>query len=568
MTTITANQFISIVQKIENSNPLTANDLEFLNSCTQLQSSWKDRFWSYIRTPVDQGSVESINALSTQILGQGASALIQVKDKLRSYEHLTPHEAFSFARLINQYLARNDLFENRLRDFRSTTGRDPNYQELVSLVIAFNEEIQPKKSMAGQSVAVIQFDNEMVREKGELKVEYDIDGYLQITEGPIGPLDIRFKQVLTTAQQTEMVELYHSIADDAPYNNLGELLEYLSYYQQQREINPHLTFQEAYESYRPNLAHIFEKYKSGTCILLASKFCDDLAKRGISAQILATSTSNPWSTLPIPGLEEQVRWDALARHTKGVDHSDALCFFYDENNEEKILRFKCSFDKTTQEEVKQYKASKLYSCFESFKTDFIPNREFANRVIDHGEIGKARLLGRYKAIVKKDEMIFGADFLRGNIYLRVAEKKDLPLNAKGVISIEMSDLTTPDCLGTYFINGKETKMTHREALGMILSRVRREVDLPADVEQNLISLAPLAPELFKGFFIQPMPLIRQTYSDLLAIGKKMGEIEKSSPTTYYVVMPELFENVADPIYYNQEDAATKIAAFKDRVMSY
>ena len=187
-------------------------------------------------------------------------------------------------------------------------------------------------------------------------------------------------------------------------------------------------------------------------------------------------------------------------------------------------------------------------------------------MIDHGEIGKARLLGRYKAVVMKDGMIFGADFLRGNIYLRTSNKDNLPLNNKGLVSIELSDLITPDVRSTYTVNGVPTEMSHREALRMILNSARSTIDLPPDTEENLLALAKFTPELLGGFFLQPIPLVQQNYRDLAAITKKIKEFEESAPPTYCRLQSEYNTEIVIPISENDPNITEKIQQFKARVM--
>ena len=156
-------------------------------------------------------------------------------------------------------------------------------------------------------------------------------------------------------------------------------------------------------------------------------------------------------------------------------------------------------------------------------------------------------------------MILGVDFLRGNIYFKPAS------GSEGRISIDMANLTNPEAKGIYLIDGVKAELSHREALRIMIEKAGREVYLPADTEENLISLAQNAPALMDDFFIQPQPLIKNVYQDLLVIDKKMEGLEgKMREEDLYLLQDKAIE-VVRAIRLNEIDAAEKVRSFRAEI---
>ena len=468
----TQQELIAIFEKVKLGKALTILEQGFLDSSSKAAPPLTSRLMAYVWTPADQGSVEKIDLITRRVLNREApvaNLFTEAEQRLRASPQPTIRETASLAKLIDACLYSADSFTGLLSRFRSQKGRDPTRGELIQLVAHHNKSASPTASNAGQAIVQIRYFNENFQKESYLDVKYNREGRVEIVEGPIAPLDAQFDQVLTPDQIREMRELYQSLAKETPYNNLGELLEFSRYFKEQQKINPNLTWKQALAAYQPHLGQIFDKYHSGTCILLSTKFKEELAKKGIKAQILSTSALNPWTSFPIPGMEVEIKWEALSEKLKGVDHSDIVCFFKDEKGEG-ILRFRCSFEKDMADEVVEYRADKKRSIEKRFLLELgiYDMDDFPNQVINEKEIGKNRLLGRHKALIKKDEMILGIDFMRGNIYFRpkpgIGSLKGLPFNRQGRVSIEIAHLSQPDMKGIYIIDGVEQKISHRDAL--------------------------------------------------------------------------------------------------------
>ncbi len=569
----TLGKLINIFDKVKRGVGLTALERGFLTTCSQLAPSLTGRLTSLFFTPSDEGSVQTTDSLAGRILRREVPVLnvfSEVEQRLHSSSQPTARETASFAKLISSCLARDDIFTNTLGNFRSQEGRDPTRGELIQLVASHNTAVPANLGLAGQVIAKVNYFNERLTQASVLDIRYSREGTVEIIEGPLAPIDVRYGQVLTQAQLNDMLSVYTSLSKDTPYNNLGETLEFIQYFNEQKRINQHITLKQAFDSYRPDLVQIFDKYKSGTCNILAAKFCDELARREIKAQSMATTAQNPWTTLPIPGREVEYKWNAMTQQLRGAEHTDVICFFIDEKGDG-LLRFRCSFEKNSKDEISEYRANRFQNSLNKFLFE-IGEQEIPNRIIDGSEIGKVRLLGRHKALIKKGEMILGIDFLRGNLYFKpmpgAESLRGLPLNVQGRVSINIDDLAKPEAIGIYFIDGVRTALSHRAALHTIVEKAQREVVLPGGTEQNLISLAENAPALFAGFFIQPLPMIKAHFPDLLEIDNKLNELQKRMESNAHSLLVDEYDSdVLYAIYLNAEDAPRKIMDFKAKLQS-
>ena len=569
-------QLMAIFDKVTHGVALTALEKSFLSQSAQATPSLGTRVWSVWSTPADEESVQTINSLAERIQTRAIPVtriVTEAEGRFRACLEPTIRETASFAKLIQSCLFREDVLTSLLSRFRTQYGKDPDRNELIKLVAQCNAAAFPAVDAAGQIVVQVVVQVEYINERfdtpGRLTVKYNREGFLEITEGPLAVLDTRFTQKLTKAQIVEMNALYDRLSKDTPFNNLGEMLEFINYFNQQRMVKPELTLKQALASYNPNLPQIFDKYRSGTCVMLSAKVCHEFANRGIQAQMMSTFALNPWSSLPIPGKEVELPWIAFSKELQGVDHTDAVCFYTSEELSEEILRFRCSYEKDLEDEVITYIPAPRKGALAKLLFD-IGDNDLPNRVIDIGKTGKTRLIGQYKALIKKDDMILGIDFLRGNLYFKPTPGPDalkgLPLNEKGIVSIELSDLANPQAKGFYFINGARVELSHREALRIILARAGHEVHLPAGTEENLILVAQNAPALMADFFIQPLPLIQQAHKDLVAIDKQLKNLEgKISPDARGILMERYEAEIITAICSNSADALEKVRSFRAEI---
>lgn len=524
----------SIFDKVRNGHNLSSDDLQFLEKASTYTYSIGESFCSIFVTPSDNASVSEINGLASRILlkqNSGQEALEQITATLLSTINPTAKEIAALSGLIRSCASRQDSFDRVLTEFCSKKKRNPTRGELIDLIARYNQESLPKAAFAGTAIAKVTITDESQKNHREALVRYNAEGLLEMIDGSVAPISKTPKQTLTSSQVAEMHELYQNLSKGTDYNNLGEMLEFMSFYQKAKTINPELTLKEAFTAYRPDLIGTFDKYRSGTCILLSNKFCEELSKKGIHAENVGRPTSNHWMTMPIPGTETTpIKWMNFSDSLKGADHTDAVCHYKMTDGSEHVIQFACSYEEDNSEEILEFQGKGKSSAMDQYLDSRYANDSelLPNKLVDVATIGKLRLAGRFKAMMIKGKMTFGMDLLRGNLFINSTWAKtipELPLNAQGMASIELRHLARPDETGTYYINGKPVELTHREALRIFLGKAQAEMTIPVDMEENIITLAQNQDALFSEVFISPLPFIRTHYANLTAIGKKMKELD-------------------------------------------
>lgn len=580
-------RILSIFDKIKRGIEPTPVEMTFLHRCSIFTPSIGQRICALCFTPSDAVSVQEMDRLTDRIYSRTISSkrvLEDVEHQLRLHVDPTIKEVAALARIVLSCYSRRGEFRERLERFRREKGREPLRAEWIDLVEDFNREVLPFPSKAGEVTvradlrAMSSVDEDRLIRVDPLEIAYDREGYLEIRQGAIAPIKTSCRQILSAAQVDEMLEVYDDLIRETAYNTLGETLEFIRYYREEKSRDPEFTLARAFEGYRPDLVAIFDKYRSGTCIQLAEKLCRELERRGIQAQSLARVVANQGSVVPIPGTErDPVKWHAFSEEVRGVDHTAVICLYHDDAGRENVMKFECSFEKELPGEITHYLSTARRSGVKRFLADCasLPGGELPSRVLDYGLIGKLRLKGRHKALMKKDEKIFGVDFLRGNVYINPSWARTLsgiPLNAEGLVSLPIEDLATPDANARYWIDGVETEISHRQALRLLLAKVREAgFILPEDFEENMITLAQCTPLLFTELLLYPLQLIRSLHRDLSYIGRRMKELREvmeDDPVhnmTFYSLRRE-FEAIIREIYFNRaEEAGEQVARLKARL---
>ncbi len=567
---------LKIFQTIKTGQKLPDSDAQFLRDTSTARScpSLKNWLFSFFSTSSDTSSIRELETLSTSIFNKtlpNKNLLSQTELHLSSKTQPTENEVTALAKLLNSWMSRVDSFETTLEQFKSEKTK-PTRGELINLVERFNTFSLPQNCHPNMSQKILIFNQEFGTHK-QLEVRSDTLGHLEIIDGPIAPLDIRCQQTLTKDQIKSMKTLYQELVGSVIYNNLGELLEFVHYFKTKRTEDPLLSAKTALDYYTPNLPQIFEKHKTGTCILLASKFSQELKKQGITVQIVGHLALNFWSSVPIPGMEESpLKWNNYSKSVNEMEHTTVVCCFLNEEGFEEVLEFKCSFEKDNRNDIQVFSGTQKKSGIRKYLEEhYALDSEYRPcQILDLVSIGKNRLKGRFKAVITKDNKFLGVDLLKEAFYINPSwsrKLKDIPLNSDNIASIKLSDLSTPDQMGTYSINGEKTQLTHRDALSKILNQAREHMVIPDDTEENIIALALIQETLFTDFFLEPLPLIKTHYQDLSIIGKiiKKLDLKANDPDTstpdlkktldHYLIK---FHTLQDEIIENKLDVAKMI----------
>jgi len=549
----TLNRLHGLFQKMKQGVDFTASDKAFLEAASKRSVSNREWVSSFFVTPSDESMVKRIATLSGHVLGGRISSddLIEnVGQILNGRTELTARETASIASLMKTCIEYEPSFEKTLKTFIDKKQRPPIRNDLITIATALNKVGLPKPSKAGTVVARVEVSavehHEVPR---TLEVRYNAQGRLEIIDGAIAPMDVSCSQRISNAELQQMQKIYTGLTAGTYFNNLAMVLEFARFVRTERALNPHITLDQAFKKFNPNLVDTFDKYKSGDCRVFANKFCHEVEQQmGIKGQRLAKSTQNAWTGVPIPGTEAlsvdgaalpSIKWRELHQAVQGADHTNTGFLYTGEDGREGYIQFACSFEKNRDDEISLFEGNSQRPGLDRFFQQTVYSRNFLpDRILDDSHIVKSDLRARFKAAMSNEGKTMGIDFLRGNFYLNPSWAKEdpsIPQNSRGMASIDLTDLANPEESATYTVDGKEVVMTHRQALSIMLEKASAFMEIPVDMEENIISTAQIAPLMSSQLYFQPLPFIQEHYTNLQEIGKKYNAIK---PTMERNLTPE------------------------------
>ncbi|WP_420420635.1 hypothetical protein [Simkania sp.] len=564
-----------IVGKLLHHENLSHEDETFLDRTKGYAQGWGSYAKSFLITPSDQTNVKTINNLSRRVIAGEVSAedaLGEISHILETTPNCSARESAAVANHISTYFSNVQSFEEILTDFHDSHDQlEPTRDQLITLVERYNHFTLPSPELAGTTVSRIEISVDHGEKPRTLEVRYNNEGRLEIKDGAVAPMDVSCRQHISRAEIQEMKDLYNELADHSNYNNLALVLEFAQFVRRERTVDSSFSLEDAYEAFNPDLVTIHAKYQSGTCGVLAKRFCHELDERmGIKGQSVGSEIQNVWMTLPIPGTaKDPIKWRDLSTELRGADHTDAVVAYTDENGNQSVIKFACSMGQDVPNEIEEFigtdEASGLDRYYDT--TRYGSREHIPDQTVEEGTIAKTFLKGRFKAAMSKGNKILGVDFLRGNVYLNSSWAKKLegiPLNAQKMASINLEDLANPEENGIYFVNGEPVTLTHREALHLMLEAVSSTFEIPEDFEENVIALAQISPEFYDHLYMEPLPMIKQHYTELQYIAKEMKALsEDSSQETRYRELQRMHFEILGAIYNKQPE---QLAIAIDRMM--
>ncbi len=552
-----------IVDKIQEGVALTRREWDFLSKLQRRGPSLKEKVSTCFAGPEDVVRVEIIERLAMHILDSRRglqTVFTDVRGELQREHRLSTSLAASYAKFFYQCALGQRTFSQKVETFHRERGRAPFRWEMRDLLAGLNEEGLLFPARSGEIVAQID----------SLEVYYTPRGMLAMRDNSLEPIELSSVQDLSRDKVREIVSTYKALTEGSYYNNLGELLEFFAFHKEQLAITRAQTLQGSFFSYRPIPADIFDKYHSGTCILLSAKFCDALRRKDVAASMTYSVLQNAMTLLPFPDSKISrliERWEEYIDVVKECTHSTAICVYKDEEKRKKVLFFECAFTGRLEREITEQTAA-----------DYIARASDSRPLMQIKEadvIAKLRLKGRYKVVMANPsrEKILGVDFLKENVYVNAswaARLEGLPFNKDGRVSISFTDLLHPDVVGTYTISGVPTEMTHRDALRLIMEKTSDIFYFPEDFEENLLFAVQNGDAFFADILLSPMQTIKAVHEDLSALAEKVRDwrlrvgIVERSQRPIYEERVRLYENMLLDVRGNRLEAArSKIASLKE-----
>src|SRR6185436_5714846 len=151
----TQEQLISIFDKVTHGVGLSKIEQSVLRSSAAATPSFIERALACFLTPSDDPSVQDIEGIAQRILKKEIPvdrASSEALQRFQSSQQPSIRETAAFAKLINSYLARDDVFTSVLSKFQSERGRNPTRKELIDLVAKYNKAAVSHVEYAGQLV--------------------------------------------------------------------------------------------------------------------------------------------------------------------------------------------------------------------------------------------------------------------------------------------------------------------------------------------------------------------------------------------------------------------------------
>lgn len=396
------------------------------------------------------------------------------------------------------------IFNNFFEKIKSI--KNPTRETIASLISRHNACCPPDPEKAGLLAMSI----------GKNHIYYDHCGRLILAPPSKKATEViplcKENRLLTPQKIDEIREIYRKIVNDTPYNTAAPLLEFIRFFRLAKRTNPDLTVKEAFAAYIPSPERLYDKYRTGNCVILAQKLQTTLQEQGLKAAVIGQYTNTRWSRPPIPMLhgQKKIDWKEYDQTTENVHHTAVVLRYSNWRNKEKGILF----------EMGNFKNDEIYP-YDSWKDLSLKvflngtKKDTCRHITNVGQILKMHLQGKPRTIITgqgNSKQIFGIDLLRGNIYLssKGAEGlSGLPLYGYDRFSIRLEDLKDPTRKGIYTVDGEDNLITHREALFLFAKVAKERFLLPDDFVENIIALAENVDPLFDHVFLSPSQAVRR-----------------------------------------------------------
>ena len=166
------------------------------------------------------------------------------------------------------------------------------------------------------------------------KIYYNEKGYLFLAAPDRKAVEPIASNGPTSDAQIHHIEIVHQQLANVPYNNMGVVLEFMRFLRECRTTNPSLTFREAFLAFQPNSRALFEKYRSGCCVVLAGAMREQMKNEGFKTMaVLGQQSDVQWSRVPPVIFDFNYEWPAFNEATENTQHC-YIVFKYSDKKEQ------------------------------------------------------------------------------------------------------------------------------------------------------------------------------------------------------------------------------------------
>jgi len=214
-------------------------------------------------------------------------------------------------------------------------------KEILKLIEEHNKASPPLADKAGT----------LTFQAGNHKVFYGSKGKLTLAQPDRKttlPIELaRSNRKQKPAQVAQMVQTYHDVVDNTPYNNVGPMLEFMKFYREASANNPGLTLSQAFDAHQPSPEQVYDKYQSGDCVIIAGKLKSELSARGVEAAVTGQYTGPQWAQPPVPETSGNFKyWNRYDQATENVHHCCTIVRYADTRGNDKVLDLDVGFKAT------------------------------------------------------------------------------------------------------------------------------------------------------------------------------------------------------------------------------
>ncbi len=480
-----------------------------------------------------------------------AAKILVIKNFLQEKPYLSERKFFQLYRLLEEMTVSQKSAIVLIQGIQNSSERNYFFKKkLAQKIILSQEKFFKEPSREGESI----FDGE----------NYQIlikDGVLSYRDDVSSLLSDQISQMVSCALIEKIKQIYVREASSKIYNTFGEYFDFLSWYRLQVKRDPKATLREAYETYNPNYARVFEKYRSGSCATLACYMYEMISSLKIKVKLCGSLMFHQATMLPVPGRERvQSVWNGMISHLRFMTHTSVNVLFEDESHRKKLLHLECSVEREPKEDISMHEIET--------KSSFLAALENSDSYFEYHDIklfGKRRLESTFKLVFKDQSAIIGIDLLKGNFYLNAKMIDDLGnlplLNDK--VSLSFGELNDSTLIQEYRVEDKLIPLSAEAALDLVLQRIKKKYLFPEDFKDNILFLAAHHKKIVDELMLKELKLIYRFYDTIKVLHEKLRylfEIKRIDVKKQIKELDDLIEklpSIDQDLFENRLEALTK-----------
>ena len=545
------HQYLSqVLSKKEEGNSLNVCERVFLDSMIQRKKSLRSKAIKLLFFAKSGFGWRAKPTIDLNPDEKVAAKILAIKNFLQEKPDLSERKFFQLYRLVEEMTVSQKNAIDLVEGIRNSSERNYFFKKkLAQKIILSQEQFFKEPSREGESI--FQGENYQILIK---------DGVLCYRDDVSSLLSDQISQVVSCAQIEKIKQIYQREASCKIYNTFGEYFDFLSWYRLQLKEDPKTSIRQAYETYNPYYARVFEKYQSGSCVTLACFMYEMISSLKIKAKLCGSLMFHQATMLPVPGRERgQSVWNGMISHLRFMTHTSVSVLYEDESHRKKLLHLECSVEREPKEDISLHDIET--------KSSFLAALENSDSYFEYHDIklfGKRRLEATFKLVFKDQNAIIGVDLLKGNFYLNakmIEDLADLPVE-NDKVSLSFEDLNDSTLIKQYRVRDELISLSAEAALDLVLQRIKMKYVLPEDFKDNILFLAFHHKKIVEELMLKELKLIHRFYDKIKVLHEKLRylfEIKRVDVKKQIKELDDLIEklpSIDQDLFENRLEALT------------